>query len=162
MKKVLKKITCFMLIMCVITATLASAHVEAQAATSSKPTYYFTHLNKQKGGKVTSPWVASYYNTGVTKVIVKGNKLILYASFLKSGSKNMTATKKNFSPYKKYTFTLTSKTKYYYSEFDIKTDKMISIPTRKTNAIRTMKRLNGLGMTIKVQNGKVVYIRFSS
>ena len=130
---------------------------KVQAATSkSGTTYYYTWLHRQKGGvQVYSG--KKYYMTGTMKATCKGNTLTMYSSF--NTSKNGTLnnqSKKAFVKYGKHTFKLTSKTKYCYYEEGGKRY------STKAHFMSTVKRLNGLGLWIKVTNGKVVEMSFHS
>ena len=90
--------------------------------------------------------------------VCKGNTLTMYASF--NTSKNGVLNSKNKKAYVKYgkhKFKLTSKTKYYFSGGDG--------PNRycsKSSFMSTMRSMNGLGLCIKVTNGKVVEMSFRS
>ena len=95
--------------------------------------------------------------TGTMKSTCKGNTLTMYSSF--NTSKNGTLnnqSKKAFVKYGKHTFKLTSKTKYCYYEEGGKRY------STKAHFMSTVKRLNGLGLWIKVTNGKVVEMSFHS
>ena len=73
----------------------------------------------------------------------------------KNGTLN-NQSKKAFVKYGKHTFKLTSKTKYCYYEEGGKRY------STKAHFMSTVKRLNGLGLWIKVTNGKVVEMSFHS
>ena len=79
-----------------------------------------------------------------------------YGSFMKSNKASLKFNKKNFVKYGKKTFKLTSKTKYYW------TDEYGRIPAKKYEALKCCKKLNGLMVTLKVTNGKVVSLTFYS
>ena len=82
--------------------------------------------------------------------------ITFYGSFMKSNKASLKFNKKNFVKYGKKTFKLTSKTKYYW------TDEYGRIPAKKYEALKCCKKLNGLMVTLKVTNGKVVSLTFYS
>lgn len=92
------------------------------------------------------------------KAICKGNTLTMYASFntSKNGILN-SQNKKAYIKYGKHTFKLTSKTKYYFSGGEAPNDYC-----SKSAFMSTMRSMNGLGLRIKVTNGKVVEMSFNS
>ena len=92
--------------------------------------------------------------SGTRKAICKGNTLTMYASFntSKNGILN-SQNKKAYIKYGKHTFKLTSKTKYYFSGGEAPNDYC-----SKSAFMSTMRSMNGLGLRIKVTNGKVVEI----
>ena len=96
--------------------------------------------------------------TSILDSICKGNTLTMYASFntSKNGVLN-SQNKKAYIKYGKHTFKLTSKTKYYFSG-DEGPDEYCS----KSAFMSTMRSMNGLGLCIKVTNGKVVEMSFRS
>ena len=75
----------------------------------------------------------------------------MYASFntSKNGILN-SQNKKAYIKYGKHTFKLTSKTKYYFSGGEAPNDYC-----SKSAFMSTMRSMNGLGLRIKVTNGKV-------
>lgn len=82
----------------------------------------------------------------------------MYASFntSKNGVLN-SQNKKAYIKYGKHTFKLTSKTKYYFSGGEAPNDYC-----SKSAFMSTMRSMNGLGLCIKVTNGKVVEMSFRS
>ena len=92
------------------------------------------------------------------RAICKGNTLTMYASFntSKNGILN-SQNKKAYIKYGKHTFKLTSKTKYYFSGGEAPNDYC-----SKSAFMSTMRSMNGLGLRIKVTNGKVVEMSFNS
>lgn len=56
----------------------------------------------------------------------------------------------------KWTFQLTPETQYYYAEIDG------NYPASKEDAVVTCERLNGLAVTLKVTDGKIDTMTFSS
>ncbi len=82
----------------------------------------------------------------------------MYASFntSKNGVLN-SQNKKAYIKYGKHAFKLTSKTKYYFSG-DEGPDEYCS----KSAFMSTIRSMNGLGLCIKVSNGKVVEMSFRS
>ena len=118
---------------------------------------YHTCINGKKGKTITNSG-KKYYMSGTRKAVCKGNTLTMYASF--NTSKNGVLNSKNKKAYVKYgkhKFKLTSKTKYYFSGGDG--------PNRycsKSSFMSTMRSMNGLGLCIKVTNGKVVEMSFRS
>ena len=111
-----------------------------------------------KKGKTITNSGKKYYMSGTRKAVCKGNTLTMYASF--NTSKNGVLNSKNkkaYVKYEKHKFKLTSKTKYYFSGGDG--------PNRycsKSSFMSTMRSMNGLGLCIKVTNGKVVEMSFRS
>ena len=154
-KNKFQKVLAILLAICLVTGCMGASKVQA-ATSKSGTTYYCTWLHRQKGGvQVYSG--KKYYMTGTMKATCKGNTLTMYSSF--NTSKNGTLnnqSKKAFVKYGKHTFKLTSKTKYcYYEEGGERY-------STKAHFMSTVKRLNGLGLWIKVTNGKVVEMSFHS
>lgn len=112
-------------------------------------------INGKKGGTITTNGT-KYYMSGTRKAICKGNTLTMYASFntSKNGILN-SQNKKAYIKYGKHTFKLTSKTKYYFSGGEAPNDYC-----SKSAFMSTMRSMNGLGLRIKVTNGKVVEMSF--
>ena len=69
----------------------------------------------------------------------------------------MDENKKAYIKYGKHTFKLTSKTKYYFSGGEAPNEYC-----SKSAFMSTMRSMNGLGLCIKVTNGKVVEMSFNS
>ena len=138
--KKFQKMLTLILAICLVTGCMGFSNV--QAATRKSGT---------NSGK-------KYYMSGTRKAVCKGNTLTMYASF--NTSKNGVLNSKNKKAYVKYgkhKFKLTSKTKYYFSGGDG--------PNRycsKSSFMSTMRSMNGLGLCIKVTNGKVVEMSFRS
>lgn len=152
-----QKLCAVLLAVCLIAGCMQVS--TAQAATSkSGTTYYYTHLDRQKGGKKLG-WNGYYYNSGTMKIVCKRNTLIMYSSFNKSKNNKLDTSKKGFVKYGKHTFKLTSKTKYFSSVYDVHDGYRYM---SKSQCISFMKQLNGLGLIIAVKNGKVVSIQLFS
>ena len=143
------------LVCCILLCSAGVVHGQAAAKKSSKVTYYATALNHTKGPTI-GKYLTDYWLPGTTKVTYKGNAITFYGSFTKSNKANISFSKKNFVKYGKKTFKVTSKTKYYVKDFERK------YPMNKKRAFSTCKRLNGLCVTLKVKNGKVEYMKFTS
>lgn len=111
-----------------------------------------------KTGDAVTTNGTKYYMSGTRKAICKGNTLTMYASFntSKNGILN-SQNKKAYIKYGKHTFKLTSKTKYYFSGGEAPNDYC-----SKSAFMSTMRSMNGLGLRIKVTNGKVVEMSFNS
>ncbi len=76
----------------------------------------------------------------------------MYASFNTSKNRVLNSqNKKAYIKYGKHTFKLTSKTKYYFSGGEAPNQYC-----SKSAFMSTMRSMNGLGLCIKVTNGKVV------
>ena len=149
-----QKVLAILLAICLVTGCMGVSKVQA-ATKKSGTTYYYTQLNRQKGGKKLS-WNGYYYNSGTMKIVCKRNTLIMYSSFNKSKNNKLDTSKKGFVKYGKHTFKLTSKTKYISAEYDG------YHYMSKSKCMSFMKRLNGLGLIIAVKNGKVVSIKLFS
>ena len=144
--KKFQKMLTLILAICLVTGCMGFSNVQA-ATRKSGTTYYHTCINGKK-----------YYMSGTRKAVCKGNTLTMYASFniSKNGVLN-SKNKKAYVKYGKHKFKLTSKTKYYVSGGDG--------PNRycsKSSFMSTMRSMNGLGLCIKVTNGKVVEMSFRS
>ena len=156
-KSKFQKLCAVLLAVCLIAGCMQVS--TAQAATSkSGTTYYYTQLNRQKGGKKLG-WNGYYYNSGTMKIICKGNTLTMYSSFNKSKNSKLDTSKKRFVTYGKHTFKLTSKTKYLSGIYDGYDGYHYM---SKSQCISFMKQLNGLGLIIAVKNGKVVSMQLFS
>ena len=116
----------------------------------NKVYYYHTRLNRSKGGR--GGLDGKYWMPGTTKVTGGTKDLTFYSSFLRSTKSSIPAEKKYFLKYQKRTFKLTPQTTYYMGS-----DKV----SRKI-AVDCMKRLNGLGLTLKVKNNTIIQARFNS
>lgn len=151
--KKFQKMLTLILAICLVTGCMGFSNVQA-ATRKSGTTYYHTCIN----GKTITNSGKKYYMSGTRKAVCKGNTLTMYASF--NTSKNGVLNSKNKKAYVKYgkhKFKLTSKTKYYFSGGDG--------PNRycsKSSFMSTMRSMNGLGLCIKVTNGKVVEMSFRS
>ena len=157
-----QKVLAILLAICLVTGCMGVSKVQA-ATKKSGTTYYYTQLNRQKGGKKQYSWKGYYYSCGTMKFVCKGNTLTMYSSFNKSKNRVLNTSKKNFVKYGKHTFKLTSKTKYFSLEFNPENpDKPYRNNYSKSNFINIMKRLNGLGAWITVKNGKVVSMQLCS
>lgn len=161
-KNKFQKVLAILLAICLVTGFMEVSQVQA-ATKKSGTTYYYTHLVRQKGGRklVGNKY---YYDTGTMKVVCKGNTLTMYSSFhtSKNGTINY-QNKKAFVKYGKHTFKLTSKTKYFSLEFNPENpDKPYRNNYSKSRFVYVMKRLNGLGLWIKVKDGKVVSMQLCS
>ena len=147
--KKFQKMLTLILAICLVTGCMGFSNVQA-ATRKSGTTYYHTCINGKKGKTITNSG-KKYYMSGTRKAVCKGNTLTMYASF--NTSKNGVLNSKNKKAYVKYgkhKFKLTSKTKYYFSGGDG--------PNRycsKSSFMSTMRSMNGLGLCIKVTNGKV-------
>ena len=160
-KNKFQKVLAILLAICLVTGFMEVSQVQA-ATKKSGTTYYYTHLVRQKGGRklVGNKY---YYDTGTMKVVCKGNTLTMYSSFNKSKNRVLNTSKKNFVKYGKHTFKLTSKTKYFSLEFNPENpDKPYRNNYSKSRFVYVMKRLNGLGLWIKVKDGKVVSMQLCS
>lgn len=147
-----EKISKFILAVLVVGVIFSCSNVEQAQAASKKGTYYYgTVLNRTKGGKKYGSW-----QPGTKKVKYTSKSITFYGSFMKSKKASLEFNKKNFVKYGKKTFKLTSKTKYYW------TDEYGRIPAKKYEALKCCKKLNGLMVTLKVTNGKVVSLTFYS
>ena len=147
-----EKISKFILAMLVVGVVFTCYNADALQAASKKGTYYYgTVLNRTKGGKQYGFW-----QPGTKKVKYTSKSITFYGSFMKSKNASLKFNKKNFVKYGKKTFKLTSKTKYYW------TDEYGRIPAKKYEALKCCKKLNGLMVTLKVTNGKVVSLTFYS
>ena len=143
------------LVCCILLCSACVVHGQAAAKKSSKATYYVTALNRTKGPNI-GKYMPNYWLPGTTKVTYKGNTITFYGSFTKSNKEYADFSKKNFVKYGKKTFKVTSKTKYYAKDFERK------YPMSKKKAFSNCKRLSGLYVTLKVKNGKVEYMKFTS
>ena len=154
--KKFQKMLTLILAICLVTGCMGFSNVQA-ATRKSGTTYYHTCINGKKGKTITNSG-KKYYMSGKRKAVCKGNTLTMYASF--NTSKNGVLNSKNKKAYVKYgkhKFKLTSKPKYYFSGGDG--------PNRycsKSSFMSTMRSMNGLGLCIKVTNGKVVEMSFRS
>ena len=154
--KKFQKMLTLILAICLVTGCMGFSNVQA-ATRKSGTTYYHTCINGKKGGTLTN-YGRKYYMSGTRKAVCKGITLTMYASFntSKNGVLN-SQNKKAYIKYGKHTFKLTSKTKYYFSG-DEGPDEYCS----KSAFMSTMRSMNGLGLCIKVTNGKVVEMSFRS
>lgn len=98
------------------------------------------------------------YSTGVKSAKCVGNTLVLNAAMIKDskGGRIYTDDKNKFYNYGTKTFKLTSNTKYYY--WDLSGKEYVT----RQKAVSAMNSGCGLAMTIKVVNGKVTDIYFTS
>ena len=112
--------------------------------------YYFTVLHPKSSEGSTLPWTTQVdYNAD-------DDTLTFYATFRKSDKSSFAYDEAIEVSYGQRTFQLTSDTKYLYNE----TDEQVSRP--KEDAINTCVRVNGLQLLIKVVDGKVESMTFSS
>ena len=131
-----ERLSKFILAVLVVGIIFSCTNIEQVQAASKKGTYYYgTVLNRTKGGKKYGSWQPGTKKEKYTRKSI---------------------TFKNFVKYGKKTFKLTSKTKYYW------TDEYGRIPAKKYEALKCCKKLNGLMVTLKVTNGKVVSLTFYS
>lgn len=120
----------------------------------NKTYYYVTGLNGRKGGLTDNKL---YWVGGTTKVTGGADTIAFYSSFLRgTNEKEIQASKKYFIPHQKRTFKLTANTKYYG-----RIDEDL-IPWSKDSAVKTCKGLNGLGLTMKIRNNTVIWMKFHS
>ena len=157
-KNKFQKVLAILLAICLVTGCMGVSKVQA-ATKKSGTTYYYTQLNRQKGGKKQYSWKGYYYSCGTMKFVCKGNTLTMYSSFHKSKNLNSYPSKRKFVKYGKHTFKLTSKTKYFSQVYDVYDG---CYYMSKSQCINYMKRLNGLGLIIAVKNGKVVSMKLFS
>lgn len=157
-KNKIQKVLAILLTFCLITGCVGASQVQA-AAKKSGTTYYYNHLVRQKGGRAHGA-KGYYYESGTMKIVCKRNTLTMYSSFYKCPKGVYNTSKKNFVKYGKHTFKLTSKTKYFSCYFDGYRSRKRYYS--KSQFIKIMKRLNGLGLWITVKNGKVVSMQLSS
>ena len=143
----------FLLVVLLLGIVLSSFDTEpVQAASKNKTYYYSTMLNRSKGG-CKNGW----YSAGTRKVKYTSKSITFYGSFFRNKKKTgLYRTKENFLKYGKRTFKLTPKTKYYWTDIELR------IPAKKYDALRCCKSLNGLRLFLKVTNGQVVYMMFFS
>lgn len=155
-KNKIHKIVAVLLALCLVTSCMEVTN--AQAATSKSGTmYYYTQLYQQKGGRKLGA-NGYYYDTGTMKVTCKGNTLTMYSSFCKTKTGRLDNSQK-FVKYGKHTFKLTSKTKYWSYKY---TDGNEKYYFTKAKFMSSVKRFNGLGLWIKVKDGKVVEMSLHS
>lgn len=154
--KKFQKMLTLILAICLVTGCMGFSNVQA-ATGKSGITYYNTCINGKKGGTITTNGT-KYYMSGTRKAICKGNTLTMYASFNTSKNRVLNSqNKKAYIKYGKHTFKLTSKTKYYFSGGEAPNEYC-----SKSAFMSTMRSMNGLGLCIKVTNGKVVEMSFNS
>lgn len=110
---------------------------------------YYTHLYPSEGVKDNS-------EIGTVKVEYDDTSVTFYASFYKDGSVD------NFIKYGKKTFELTPETQYFATELNTSTDQNDYFYYTQSEFLSSISQLNGLGLNIEVENGKVVYMRLSS
>ena len=154
--KKFQKMLTLILAICLVTGCMEFSNVQA-ATGKSGTTYYNTCINGKKGGTITTNGT-KYYMSGTRKAICKGNTLTMYASFNTSKKQSIKQPKqKSIYKIRKHTFKLTSKTKYYFSGGEAPNQYC-----SKSAFMSTMRSMNGLGLCIKVTNGKVVEMSFNS
>ena len=154
--KKFQKMLTLILAICLVTGCMGFSNVQA-ATGKSGTTYYNTCINGKKGGTITTNGT-KYYMSGTRKAICKGSTLTMYASFNTSKNRVLNSqNKKAYIKYGKHTFKLTSKTKYYFSGGEAPNQYC-----SKSAFMSTMRSMNGLGLRIKVTNGKVVEMSFNS
>lgn len=112
--------------------------------------YYFTVLHPKYSEGSTLPWTTQVdYNAD-------DDTLTFYATFRKSDKSSFVYDEAIEVPYGQRTFQLTPDTKYLYNE----TDEQVARP--KEDAVNTCVRVNGLQLLIKVVDGNVESMTFSS
>ena len=112
--------------------------------------YYFTVLHPKYSEGSTLPWTTQVdYNAD-------DDTLTFYATFRKSDKSSFVYDEAIEVSYGQRTFQLTPDTKYLYNE----TDEQVARP--KEDAVNTCVRVNGLQLLIKVVDGKVESMTFSS
>jgi len=112
--------------------------------------YYFTVLRPKYSEGSTLPWTTQVdYNAD-------DDTLTFYATFRKSDKSSFVYDEAIEVSYGQRTFQLTPDTKYLYNE----TDEQVARP--KGDAVNTCVRVNGLQLLIKVVDGNVESMTFSS
>ena len=112
--------------------------------------YYFTVLHPKYSEGSTLPWTTQVdYNAD-------DDTLTFYATFRKSDKSSFVYDEAIELSYGQRTFQLTPDTKYLYNE----TDEQVARP--KEDAVNTCVRVNGLQLLIKVVDGNVESMTFSS
>ena len=112
--------------------------------------YYFTVLHPKYSEGSTLPWTTQVdYNAD-------DDTLTFYATFRKSDKSSFVYDEAIEVSYGQRTFQLTPDTKYLYNE----TDEQVARP--KEDAVNTCVRVNGLQLLIKVVDGNVETMTFSS
>ena len=112
--------------------------------------YYFTVLRPKYSEVSTLPWTTQVdYNAD-------DDTLTFYATFRKSDKSSFVYDEAIEVSYGQRTFQLTPDTKYLYNE----TDEQVARP--KEDAVNTCVRVNGLQLLIKVVDGNVESMTFSS
>lgn len=112
--------------------------------------YYFTVLRPKYSEGSTLPWTTQVdYNAD-------DDTLTFYATFRKSDKSSFVYDEAIEVSYGQRTFQLTPDTKYLYNE----TDEQVARP--KEDAVNTCVRVNGLQLLIKVVDGNVESMTFSS
>ena len=112
--------------------------------------YYFTVLHPKYSEGSTLPWTTQVdYNAD-------DDTLTFYATFRKSDKSSFVYDEAIEVSYGQRTFQLTPDTKYLYNE----TDSQVARP--KEDAVNTCVRVNGLQLLIKVVDGNVESMTFSS
>lgn len=112
--------------------------------------YYFTVLHPKYSEGSTLPWTTQVdYNAD-------DDTLTFYATFRKSDKSSFVYDEAKEVSYGQRTFQLTPDTKYLYNE----TDEQVARP--KEDAVNTCVRVNGLQLLIKVVDGNVESMTFSS
>lgn len=112
--------------------------------------YYFTVLHPKYSEGSTLPWTTQVdYNAD-------DDTLTFYATFRKSDKSSFVYDEAIEVSYGQRTFQLTPDTKYLYNE----TDEQVARP--KEDAVNTCVRVNGLQLLIKVVDGNVESMTFSS
>ena len=108
--------------------------------------YYLTVLNPNSNLKQR-----------VTAVEHDDTSITFYGSFYRTDELPFSsAVGTDFFEDGKWTFQLTPETQYYYAEIDG------NYPASKEDAVATCERLNGLAVTLKVTDGKIDTMTFSS
>ena len=112
--------------------------------------YYFTVLHPKYSEGSTLPWTTQVdYNAD-------DDTLTFYATFRKSDKSSFVYDEAIEVSYGQRTFQLTPDTKYLYNE----TDEQVARP--KEDAVNSCVRVNGLQLLIKVVDGNVESMTFSS
>ena len=113
--------------------------------------YYTTVLNpNSQNGQ------GKYYLGRITAVEHTDDSITFYGSFSKTDELPFTYSAEDYLEDGTRTFLLTPETQYYFGELEG------NQPTTKEHAIATCERLNGLGVTLKVTDGKVETMTFYS
>lgn len=132
---------------CFASSTNENAENSPEAETPKMESgYYLTVLNPNSNLKQR-----------VTAVEHDDTSITFYGSFYRTDELPFSsAVGTDFFEDGKWTFQLTPETQYYYAEIDG------NYPASKEDAVATCERLNGLAVTLKVTDGKIDTMTFSS